>query len=246
MGSPDTSHPTGSTEEGDGPVPRGQLRGPLASGCARSPTCRCSARSATRRRQGKVYFELRDERRRAAVLDVAQRLRQLGLERGGWRRRPGRRGRRLPTTTRAAHLLPLLLLPACAGLRVAGEGELLAQLERLRKQAGRRGPVRAPEAAPAPGAAAPIGVVTGEGGKARDDVLAGLRRRGWAGPAGVGVRPGAGPARRARDRPRAAGPGRRRRGRTRSSSRAAAARWPTCSRSATRRCAARSRCCACR
>src|SRR5215216_6443719 len=26
-----------------------------------------------------------------------------------------------------------------------------------------------------------IGVVTGEGGKARDDVLAGLRRRGWAG-----------------------------------------------------------------
>ena len=38
---------------------------------------------------------------------------------------------------------------AVTGLRVAGEGDLLAQLEALRRSAGGRGPVRAPEA-PAP------------------------------------------------------------------------------------------------
>ena len=36
-------------------------------------------------------------------------------------------------------------------------------------------------ACPGPALPRTIGVVTGEGGKARDDVLAGLRRRGWAG-----------------------------------------------------------------
>ena len=66
------------------------------------------------------------------------------------------------------------------------------------------------------------------------------------GPPGVGVRAGAGPPRRAADHARAAGPRGDRARSTSSSSRAAAARSPTCSRSATRRCAGRSRCCACR
>ena len=78
------------------------------------------------------------------------------------------------------------------------------------------------------------------------------RARGAAPPrlgraARLGVRPGAGPPRRARDRRARCRTSRRcRGGRGRRSSPAAAARWPTCSPSATRRCAARSRCCACR
>jgi len=70
---------------------------------------------------------------------------------------------------------------AVTKLRVAGEGDLLAQLDRLRKTLDAEG-LFAPQKALAR-AALPrtIGVVTGEGGKARDDVLAGLRRRGWAG-----------------------------------------------------------------
>ena len=64
---------------------------------------------------------------------------------------------------------------------MAGEGDLLAQVERLRRDARRRGAVRAAEAPARPSLPRTIGVVTGEGGKARDDVLAGLRRRGWAG-----------------------------------------------------------------
>jgi exodeoxyribonuclease VII large subunit len=64
---------------------------------------------------------------------------------------------------------------------VAGEGDLLAQLDRLRKQLAAEGVFEPQKRLPRPGVPRAIGVVTGEGGKARDDVLAGLCRRGWAG-----------------------------------------------------------------
>lgn len=66
-------------------------------------------------------------------------------------------------------------------LRIAGEGDLLAQLQRLRQQLGAEGlfePQQRLHRAMLPRV---LGVVTGESGKARDDVLAGLGRRGWAG-----------------------------------------------------------------
>jgi exodeoxyribonuclease VII large subunit len=66
-------------------------------------------------------------------------------------------------------------------LRIAGEGDLLAQLERLRRKLAAEGLFEPQKALPRPALPRTIGVVTGEGGKARDDVLAGLRRRGWAG-----------------------------------------------------------------
>ena len=67
------------------------------------------------------------------------------------------------------------------GMRVAGEGELLAQIERLRKKLGAEGLFEPQKALPRPALPRSLGVVTGESGKARDDVLAGLRRRGWEG-----------------------------------------------------------------
>jgi exodeoxyribonuclease VII large subunit len=67
------------------------------------------------------------------------------------------------------------------GLRVAGEGDLLAQVERLRKLLAAEGLLEPQKRLPRPLLPRTIGVVTGEGGKARDDVLAGLRRRGWGG-----------------------------------------------------------------
>jgi len=70
---------------------------------------------------------------------------------------------------------------AVTALRVAGEGDLLAQLERLRKTLDAEGLFAPQKRLERPGLPRTIGVVTGEGGKARDDVLAGLRRRGWAG-----------------------------------------------------------------
>jgi exodeoxyribonuclease VII large subunit len=70
---------------------------------------------------------------------------------------------------------------AVSELRIAGEGDLLVQLERLRRRLHVDGlfePQKRLERRLLPRT---IGVVTGERGKARDDVLAGLRRRGWAG-----------------------------------------------------------------
>ena len=67
------------------------------------------------------------------------------------------------------------------GLRLAGEGDLLAQLEALRKKLAAEGLFEPQKALHRPQLPRCIGVVTGEGGKARDDVLAGLQRRGWAG-----------------------------------------------------------------
>ena len=103
---------------------------------------------------------------------------------------------------------------AVTALRVAGEGDLLAQLEQLRRRLDAEGLFAPQKALPRPALPRCIGVVTGESGKARDDVLAGLRRRGWGGRVVWGFAPGAGPPRGARGHARAAGPrGLRRRSR---------------------------------
>jgi len=66
-------------------------------------------------------------------------------------------------------------------VRLAGEGDLLAQLDRLRKALDAEGLLAPQKRLPRPALPRTIGVVCAERGKARDDVLAGLRRRGWAG-----------------------------------------------------------------
>jgi exodeoxyribonuclease VII large subunit len=70
---------------------------------------------------------------------------------------------------------------AVTELRIAGEGDLLMQLERLRRRLHAAGLFEPQKRLVRPLLPRTIGVVTGERGKARDDVLAGLRRRGWAG-----------------------------------------------------------------
>jgi exodeoxyribonuclease VII large subunit len=75
---------------------------------------------------------------------------------------------------------PAFSFAVCA-LRVAGEGDLLAQLDRLRKTLDAEGLFEPQKLLTRPALPRMVGVVTGEGGKARDDVLAGLRRRCWAG-----------------------------------------------------------------
>jgi exodeoxyribonuclease VII large subunit len=66
-------------------------------------------------------------------------------------------------------------------LRLAGEGDLLARIDRLRKQLDAEGLLELQQRIPRPPIPRTIGVITGEGGKARDDILAALARRGWAG-----------------------------------------------------------------
>ena len=70
---------------------------------------------------------------------------------------------------------------AVTEIRIAGEGDLLAQLERLRRALHAEGLFEPQKRLPRPALPRTIGVVCGEHGKARDDVLAGLARRGWGG-----------------------------------------------------------------
>jgi exodeoxyribonuclease VII large subunit len=68
-----------------------------------------------------------------------------------------------------------------SSLRIAGEGDLLAQIERRRRALAADGLLERQQALARPLLPRSIGVVCGETGKAREDVLAGLARRGWAG-----------------------------------------------------------------
>ncbi len=70
---------------------------------------------------------------------------------------------------------------AVADLRVAGEGDLLARIDRLRKQLDAEGLLEPQKRLSLACVPRTIGVITAERGKARDDLLAALARRGWAG-----------------------------------------------------------------
>src|SRR3954471_15731590 len=66
-------------------------------------------------------------------------------------------------------------------LRLAGEGDLLAKLARLRRQLASEGLVAPQNLLPRTPLPRRIGVVTAEGSAARRDFLAGLERRSWRG-----------------------------------------------------------------
>jgi exodeoxyribonuclease VII large subunit len=70
---------------------------------------------------------------------------------------------------------------AVADLRIAGEGDLLVRIDRLRKQLDAEGLLEPQKRLALPGVPRSIGVITAERGKARDDVRAALIRRGWSG-----------------------------------------------------------------
>jgi exodeoxyribonuclease VII large subunit len=74
-------------------------------------------------------------------------------------------------------------------LRLAGEGDLLARLEALRRQLRAEGLFEPQKRLPRARLPKAIGVVTAETGAARRDLLAGLRRRGWAGTVVWGFAP---------------------------------------------------------
>ncbi len=70
---------------------------------------------------------------------------------------------------------------AVSQLRIAGEGDLLAQLVQLRRVLHAEGLFEHQKRLLRPALPRTIGVVCGEHGKARDDLLAALERRGWRG-----------------------------------------------------------------
>ncbi|MGH2873370.1 MAG: exodeoxyribonuclease VII large subunit, partial [Solirubrobacteraceae bacterium] len=128
--------------------------------------------------RARVYFELRDARGALHCSIWRDALERLGLELvdgirvvagGGCDYYPGS-ATSSPAFTFDVH-----------ELRSQGEGDLLAELARLRRRLHAEGLFERQRALARPALPRSIGVVCAEQGKARDDVLAGLRRRGWAG-----------------------------------------------------------------
>ncbi|MGA2926537.1 MAG: exodeoxyribonuclease VII large subunit [Solirubrobacteraceae bacterium] len=128
--------------------------------------------------RARVYFELRDARGALPCsmwlsdferLDVALVDGMRIVVGGGCDYYPGS-----ATSSPSFHF-------AVTELRIAGEGDLLVALQRLRRRLHADGLFELQKRLPRPPLPRTIGVVTGERGKARDDVVAGLRRRGWGG-----------------------------------------------------------------
>jgi exodeoxyribonuclease VII large subunit len=131
--------------------------------------------------RARVYFELRDERGAVPCAMWREDFDRLGLApgalaqgaqvvvAGGCDFYPG-------STASSPHFSF-----AVTGLRIAGEGDLLARIERVRRRLVAEGLCEPQKALARPALPRTIGVVCGERGKARDDVLAGLQRREWAG-----------------------------------------------------------------
>jgi exodeoxyribonuclease VII large subunit len=128
-----------------------------------------------------AYFELRDSEGAVPCAIWLNDLERAGLPEGGLRDGaevviaggpdyyPGG-GQASPSFSfRATHV------------RLAGEGDLLARLEALRRRLRSEGLFELQKQLTRPRLPRVIGVVTAESGAARRDLLAGLRRRGWAG-----------------------------------------------------------------
>jgi exodeoxyribonuclease VII large subunit len=182
------STPTPSAPAG---IPGSTLRGPFAVG-EYAEALRAKLRSFTRvqlvgelvnlrQARARVYFELRDS---SGALPCAAWLRDWetmlvrsgevkeGMEivvAGGCDYYPG-----------SATSSPGFSFQV-TDLRVAGVGDLLARIDRLRKTLLAEGLLERQKQLPRPPLPRTVGVVTGESGKARQDILAALERRGWAG-----------------------------------------------------------------
>src|SRR5919108_360046 len=121
--------------------------------------------------------------RRAVVLGGGQHLREQDQEHdppGHIRVRPGAAAGGCDFYPGSRTASPSFSF-AVDDVRVAGEGDLLAQLERLRRALYAEGLFEPQKRLARVQLPRTIGVVCGEHGKARDDVVAGLRRRGWGG-----------------------------------------------------------------
>jgi exodeoxyribonuclease VII large subunit len=142
-----------------------------------------------RRSQVQAFFELRDAEGAVPVAIWLNDLERLGLREGALRDGaevviaggpdyyPGGSRSSPSFTFRATHL------------RLAGEGDLLARLTALRRRLESEGLFELQKKLPRPMLPRAIGVVTAEAGAAREDLLAGLERRGWRGTVVWGFAP---------------------------------------------------------
>jgi exodeoxyribonuclease VII large subunit len=133
------------------------------------------------RSKAQVHFELRDSEGGVPCSIWLRDLESLGLAEGALHD-----GAEVVTAggpdyyPGGLHASPKFVLRA-THLRLAGEGDLMISLEALRKQLRYEGLFALQKQLARPVLPKTIGVVTAEEGAARRDLVAGLRRRSWAG-----------------------------------------------------------------
>lgn len=170
------------------PVPESDLPGPFPVGAYAAQLRRRLREFARvqltgevwglRRGRARVYFELRDSTGALPCSMWQNEFDELGIELSdGLRLVVGGGCDYYPGSSTSSPAFSF----AVSELRIAGEGDLLVALERLRRKLAAEGLFEPQKRLLRPPLPRVIGVVTGERGKARDDVIAGLRRRGWAG-----------------------------------------------------------------
>ncbi len=131
--------------------------------------------------KAQAYFELRDSEGAVPCAIWLNDLEKLDLPKGGLRD-----GTELvvaggPDYYRGSgHASPSFYFRA-THIRLAGEGDLLARLEELRRQLRSEGLFELQKRLARPRLPRTIGVITAETGAARRDLVAGLERRGWRG-----------------------------------------------------------------
>jgi exodeoxyribonuclease VII large subunit len=141
------------------------------------------------RSRAQAYFELRDSEGAVPCAIWLNELEKLGLPEGSLRD-----GAEVvigggPDYYRgSAQASPSFFFRATQ-IRLAGEGDLMARLEALRKQLRAEGLFELQKKLSRPLLPKAIGVVTAERGAARRDLLAGLERRCWAGTVVWGFAP---------------------------------------------------------
>lgn len=177
-------------DELPGPFPVGRYARKLQEELRRRARVRLVGEvTGVSRSKVQAYFELRDAEGAVPCAIWLDDLEKAGLPEGGLRDGaevvigggpdyyPGG-GQASPSFAfRATHM------------RLAGEGDLLARLEALRRQLRAEGLFELQKQLARPRLPRTIGVVTAESGAARRDLLAGLRRRGWAGTVVWGFAP---------------------------------------------------------
>jgi exodeoxyribonuclease VII large subunit len=169
-------------EELPGPFPVGRYARKLQEELRRRARVRLVGEvTGVSRSKVQAYFELRDTEGAVPCAIWLNDLENAGLPEGGLRDGAevviGGGPDYYPGNSQAS---PSFFFRATE-IRLAGEGDLLARLEALRKQLRAEGLFELQKQLARPRLPKTIGVVTAESGAARRDLLAGLRRRGWAG-----------------------------------------------------------------
>lgn len=181
-GEADAGTPAPKEPEHPGPFPVGRYANELRGFLRKRPRVRLIGEVTGLRITAKsVYFELRDGdgAMRCAIwrsdfdrMQLPEAAFKDGAEvvaAGGLDYYPGSATASPSFSFRASHI------------RLAGEGDLLAQLAALRRRLDAEGLFEPQKLLPRPVVPRVIGVITGGESAAKADVLAGLERRGWGG-----------------------------------------------------------------